>query len=482
MNEVLQPGLQAGGSGVDTHHSTAPAASSTVCPGANAPSAATTADPAAAVTGRKLGKYQLSSLLGKGGMGEVYKGFDPLVERYVAIKVLPASLTSNATALQRFLAEARASGKLIHPHAVALYEIGEQDGSYYLVMEFVAGGSIAGMIAKRGRIPWQQAALLGSQLCRGLAAAHQVGLIHRDIKPDNLLCSAEDCCKITDFGLAKATETSEGSSLNMTKPGDLLGTPYYMSPEQFNGSQVDLRSDIYSAGGTIYHMLTGSPPYHESTNIIQVMYAHCNNPPPDPRKLAPEVPQALVDILTKAMAKNPQDRYASANEMADCLTAIAGSVNLARSGSASAAAVATTAPAPVAAMPPALAQSLSGMPLSIWVVEPSGLQQKILTKHFHGLGVSDVRVFPNLAETMAELGHSTPTALFTAMHLPDGTGDDLARALLSSPMGAKIYCFLISSDAQASAPTSFYPGRPLILPKPVTQETLMQALQRIRAR
>lgn len=425
--------------------------------------------------GSFLGKYQIKGFLGQGGMGVVYRGFDPLVERDVALKVMPPSLSASTSALQRFMAEARAVGKLIHPNATALYEIGQVDGNYFLAMEFVGGGSVASLIEQQ-RLPPHRATRYISEVCQGLAAAHQVGLIHRDIKPENLLRTAQDHVKITDFGLAKVSDALSGSSMHLTNPGSLLGTPLYMSPEQFNGGQIDARTDIYSAGATYYHFLTGKAPYVESKNLVQLMFAHCQKPVPDPRELVPDIPEACAKIVMKAMAKQPEDRYATADDMAIAAISLLDGLTSASTS----AAVSSRPASPTSALPsnPAGSQVSIGS-LVIWLLEPSRMQAKVLQQQLTGLGVAQVRVFSTIAETFNALQAEAPHAIISAMHLDDGNGDDLAAQLRGHPRGASVLCFLVSSDAAVVDSGSYHPGRPLVLPKPLTKEMLTGALSRI---
>lgn len=276
--------------------------------------------------GTLIGKYVIKELLGQGTMGVVYRGFDPMVERDVALKVLPPSLSADSTALQRFMSEARAVGKLVHPNATALYEIGQVDGTYFLAMEFVAGGSIASLMLNGKRLSPEVATRYLSEICFGLSAAHEVGLVHRDIKPENLLRTTSDHVKITDFGLAKVSDAMSVATLSLTNPGSLIGTPLYMSPEQFSGAKVDGRTDLYSAGATYYHMLTGTAPYAESKSLMHLMYAHCHRPVPDPRAVVPEIPEGCAQIVMRAMAKSPEERYATASDMALAATSLQASL------------------------------------------------------------------------------------------------------------------------------------------------------------
>jgi CheY-like chemotaxis protein len=398
--------------------------------------------------GGRLGKYEIKSFLARGGMGEVYHGFDPLVERDVALKVLPADVAATKTALQRFLAEARAVGKLLHTHTVALYEIGQDGPTLYLAMEFVPGGSVADLLARLGRLEWRQATRYLIEVCHGLAAAHAVGIMHRDIKPENLLRTADDHIKITDFGLAKALDAL--GQLGLTKPGSVLGTPYYMSPEQFEGAGIDHRSDLYSAGATYYHLLTGQRPYAELESILQVMVAHGTRPVPDPRALLPELPAGCAAVIARAMAKRQDDRYASATEMAAALGAL-------------------------------LEEKPARSEVVFWLVEPSRLQARSLQVLLGELGVARTRVFTTMAEALVAASQGLPTALLAALHLADGSGEELADKMRGLPGGGAVVSFLLSSDASKASPATNRAGRPIVLVKPVTKDMLAQVVERVRA-
>ena len=189
--------------------------------------------------GRHIGKYEITKVLGVGGMGVVLMGHDISIERDVAIKVLPAELSANQQALNRFLAEAKSAGKLNHPNAVTIYEIAQDGNDHFLVMEVVAGGSTEDQIEKSGAYSVSEATRIVIEACRGLAAAHKAGLVHRDIKPGNLLLTEDGTVKVSDFGLAKRTQNQ---ALQLTQVGQIVGTPYYMSPEQCESRAVDARA------------------------------------------------------------------------------------------------------------------------------------------------------------------------------------------------------------------------------------------------
>ncbi len=262
--------------------------------------------------GKSLGKYQVTEILGKGGMGVVLKAHDGVIGRDVAIKVLAGHLAANDTALARFLAEARAAGQLNHPNVASIYEMGQEGTSHFLVMEYLPGGSLGDRLEKLGPLSVLEATRAMVDACQGIAAAHAAGLIHRDLKPANFMRTGEGSIKVTDFGLAKATSDQ---SQQMTQAGTVIGTPFFMSPEQCQGETVDARSDIYSLGATYYSLLTGKNPYHDSSSVPQLMYAHCHGEIPDPRAVDESIPPACSRIIAKAMAKAPANRYMSAKAM-----------------------------------------------------------------------------------------------------------------------------------------------------------------------
>jgi urea transport system substrate-binding protein len=269
--------------------------------------------------GHTLGKYQITEFLGSGAMGVVYKAHDATIERDVAIKILPRALSAHQTTLQRFLAEAKAAGKLSHPNVVTIHEIAHEAETHYIVMEVVSGGCIADRLERQGSFSVLEATQIISDACNGLTAAHAVGLIHRDVKPANLLRAQDGTVKVADFGLAKG---AVDSSLQLTQAGQVVGTPYFMSPEQCESRTGDHRSDIYSLGATYYSLLSGENPYDGAGSTVQVMYAHCHSEIPDPRKLNRAIPDACAAIIARAMAKQPEDRYQSAEAMLADLNAV----------------------------------------------------------------------------------------------------------------------------------------------------------------
>ncbi len=259
----------------------------------------------------RLGRYAVTGQLGRGGMGIVYEAEDTRLKRKVAIKLLPKEVSSNPEALARFLREAQGAAKLNHANVVAVYDIGETADTHYIVMELINGGNAQEMLRQRGSFHWWEATSILMDVCRGVAAAHKAGLIHRDIKPSNILRSSEGVVKLGDFGLVKPAGIK---GTEVTALGEMVGTPHYMSPEQSRCDALDERSDIYSLGATYFALLTGRPPFN-SPDCMQVLFAHCAHPVPDPREIAPDVPEVCTAIIRKAMAKNRAQRHASAAEL-----------------------------------------------------------------------------------------------------------------------------------------------------------------------
>jgi urea transport system substrate-binding protein len=262
------------------------------------------------LVGTSLGKYQIVGALGRGGMGVVYQAYDALIDRQVALKLLPHEFSENEQALRRFLLEAQAAGRLNHQNTVGVYDAGIEGEIYYVVMELVTGGSVSDKL-RDGPYSWKRATRIVADACQGVAAAHAAGMTHRDIKPSNLLFTEDGTVKVADFGLASAPGMM-GASLS--NAGDILGTPNFMSPEQCESKPVDERTDIYSLGATYFSLLTAEMPY-ESRATMQVMYAHIHAEPPDPWSIDPDIPAACKSIIEKAMAKSPDGRYQSVEEM-----------------------------------------------------------------------------------------------------------------------------------------------------------------------
>jgi eukaryotic-like serine/threonine-protein kinase len=255
-----------------------------------------------------LDRYEVGRLLGAGGMAEVFEGRDRLLARRVAIKVLQVQFARDPSFLIRFKREAQAAASLSHPNIVGVYDTGSEDGTHFIVMEYVDGRTLKEVIRAEGPLYPERAAEICADVCSALVAAHARGLIHRDIKPGNVMLTPDGKVKVMDFGIARAT-TSE----TITQTAAVVGTAQYISPEQAQGQAVDYRSDIYSLGCCLYEMLTGTVPFTGATPVA-IAYRHVREDPTPPRMLNADVPAPLEAICLKAMAKLPDNRYQTAAE------------------------------------------------------------------------------------------------------------------------------------------------------------------------
>jgi serine/threonine-protein kinase len=264
----------------------------------------------------KIGRYKIKSELGRGGMATVYLAYDPSFEREVAIKILPLEMLHDPQFHIRFEREIKLVAALEHPSIVPVYDVGDEDGQPYFVMRYMTGGSLSARIAN-GRFSLEDAARIVEKIAQGLSFAHKKGIIHRDLKPDNILFDENDEPFISDFGVAKLTEASGGLT-----GGGVVGTPAYMSPEQAQGADVDIRSDVYGLGVIVYQMLTGQQPYKADTPM-GVVIKHVTEPVPEILNVCPDLPLE-VDILIKtALAKDKNKRYATTVDLAKALNLIA---------------------------------------------------------------------------------------------------------------------------------------------------------------
>jgi len=260
-----------------------------------------------------FGEYKLLEKLGEGGMGAVYKAQETLANRIVALKVLRKNLAGNHAFAERFTREAQLAGSLSHPNIVACHNAGFARGIQYMVMEFVDGETLKTSLKKRegGKLPEAESLLIVRDVARGLAHAHAKGIVHRDIKPDNILISKTGAIKLSDFGTAKSFLDQE----SMTQTGVIIGTPHYISPEQVRAdSEIDHRADLYALGGTLYHILCGRLPFDASTGL-EIMRRHLQEELENPADINPALSVGAVQIVSKLMAKDRKERYQSALEL-----------------------------------------------------------------------------------------------------------------------------------------------------------------------
>ncbi|MGZ4143638.1 MAG: Stk1 family PASTA domain-containing Ser/Thr kinase [Actinomycetota bacterium] len=258
-------------------------------------------------------RYELSDQLGAGGMAEVYLGRDRVLGRTIAVKTLLAQYGGDPHFIERFRLEAQHAAALNHPNIVSVYDTGSDDGTHYIVMEYVEGKTLRDVIREEGPLLPERVAEIGADVCAGLAFAHAHGIVHRDIKPANIMITSGGAVKVTDFGIARAV-----SGDTVTQTAMVLGTAQYFSPEQAQSAPVDARSDIYSLGVVLYEMLTRQVPFTGSSPVA-IAYKHVKEAPVLPSRLNPDVPASLEAIVMKAMAKNPDNRYQTAQEMREDL-------------------------------------------------------------------------------------------------------------------------------------------------------------------
>lgn len=277
-------------------------------------------------SGTKLGEYEVKSLLGAGGMGEVYRARDARLGRDVAIKVLPSVLSSDPERLRRFEQEARAAAALNHPNILAVFQMGTYEGAPYLVSELLEGETLREQI-KRGRLAVRKAIDCGVQVARGLAAAHEKGIVHRDLKPENLFVTKDGRVKILDFGLAKLRQPQQGSEHSApmtsgeTEPGIMMGTVGYMAPEQVRGQTADHRADVFAFGAILYEMLSGKRAFQKATSP-ETMTAILNEDPPGISQVMTSIAPALQRVVHRCLEKNPEQRFQSASDLAFALDAL----------------------------------------------------------------------------------------------------------------------------------------------------------------
>ena len=273
------------------------------------------------------GRYRIEQKIGSGGMSSVYQAFDPTLERWVAIKLMHRDISSDPDQLERFRREARAVAQLNHPHVVTVIDAGEDEGAPFIVFEYVEGETLKDRIKRQGRLPVSEAVAYAIEIGRALECAHMHRLVHRDVKPQNVLIDPDGRAKVTDFGIARSLE-----SHGLTATGRVLGTTDYVSPEQALGHEVTPQSDIYSLGVVLFEMLTGEPPFRAESQVAVAM-KHVREPLPDVQRLRPEISAALAAVVERASAKETAHRYETVGEMVHDLEEVL-AIEAARTGEA----------------------------------------------------------------------------------------------------------------------------------------------------
>jgi outer membrane protein assembly factor BamB len=264
--------------------------------------------------GTQIAGYSVESLISRGGMGEVYLAQQDAPKRKVALKLLSPELSEDAGFRERFARESEAAASIDHPNVIPIYQSGQVDGALFIAMRYVEGTDLRALFAEQGPLPSERAIHICAQVADALEAAHERGLVHRDVKPANILIGRSDHAYLSDFGLIRRTELSTG----ITKTGQFMGTLDYASPEQFEGKPLGPPTDVYSLGCVLFECLVGEPPFRREQDAA-VMYAHLHDPPPSAQARRPEVPSGLDQVIGKAMAKRPADRYVTAGELAAAL-------------------------------------------------------------------------------------------------------------------------------------------------------------------
>lgn len=278
-----------------------------------------TPPPGASRLGTRFGPYELKSLIGVGGMGEVYRAYDTVKERMVAVKLLRTEIAADASFQERFRRESRVAARLQEPHVIPVHDFGEIDGVLYIDMRLVDGASVKELLRSGGPLTPARATAIVTQVAAALDAAHADGLVHRDIKPENVLLTPDDFAYLVDFGIAHV-----GGEASVTMTGVLIGSSAYMAPERFSGGPVGPAADVYALTCLLYEMLIGRPPF-ETGDLRQLMSAHMFSPAPRPSIMRRGIPRAFDEVVAKGMAKDAVDRYSSAGELAKAARAAAGS-------------------------------------------------------------------------------------------------------------------------------------------------------------
>src|SRR3954469_3811614 len=300
--------------------------------------------------GSTVAGYRIESVAGQGGMGGVYRATQLGLGRPVALKLIATELAHDVSFRQRFQRESQIAASIDHPNVIPVYEAGESEGSLFLAMRYVDGTDLGALVGREGRLDPARAVRIVAQVAAGLDAAHRRGLVHRDVKPANVLLADEDeHVYLTDFGLTKRTT----SAAALTRTGMFVGTLDYCAPEQIRGEPADGRADVYALGCVLFRCLAGEAPYERDSDVAK-MYAHLNDPIPTVTALAPDVPAALDDVLAEALAKDADDRFSTAGALAQAaLAALA------------------DAPAPVAPRAPSVAPAPAPAPVSVPPAPPS---------------------------------------------------------------------------------------------------------------
>lgn len=325
--------------------------------------------------GDEFAGYRIERRLGRGGMGILYLALEPGLDRRVALKLIAPEAAAEEVFARRFAEESRIAASIEHPNVVPIYAAGEEGGVPFIAMRFVAGSDLSQRIAREGRLPPERAVALIAQVANGLDAIHAAGLVHRDVKPANVLLSGGDAehAYITDFGVARNVTTESG----LTQTGRFVGTLDYVAPEQISGGEVDARVDVYALGCLLFKLLTGEVPFPREGEAAR-LYAHLHDPPPAPSLYAPEVSMALDDVVARAMSKQPEDRYPSAGDLGRAALAAVSGTQVAVPERTVATGAAATQTAATRRLPPSDERPASGERSASGARPPSAGRKRLL--------------------------------------------------------------------------------------------------------
>jgi serine/threonine-protein kinase len=446
-----------------------------------------------------FGSYLILDRLGAGGMGTVFKARHARMKRLVALKLLTREAAGQGTFARRFQREVETIAQLSHPNIVMAFDAGEAEAGLFLVMEFVNGRDLGREVQERGPLPVADAVNCVLQAARGLEYAHGQGVIHRDVKPANLLRDAAGVVKVADLGLARFNDTLPAGTSGVTQAGNILGTADYMPPEQATDSaHVDHRADVYSLGCTLHFLLTGRPPY-VAASVMATLFKHSSAPIPSLRMTRPDVPAALDDLFARMVAKTPAERPQTMTDVVRALEGLVLQDVPVPAGLAPAA-----PPQPSTGTPDAGAQTLVNPAVAVaptldfaappgaaktsapvLLVEPSRTQAGIIRRMLQEAGADNVQVAPSGKKALEALrqppGGVRPRAVVSAMHLDDMTGAELVGTMRADPALAGVGFVLITSSLGDSPPEPRLAGaaHTALLPKPFDRETLGRALAEV---
>jgi serine/threonine-protein kinase len=454
-----------------------------------------------------IGNYIVLDRLGAGGMGTVYKARHRRMKRVVALKFLPRESAGQSGFAERFQREVETIAQLSHPNIVMAFDADEAPRGLFLVMEFVDGRDLASEVTERGPLSIADAVDCIVQAGRGLAYAHHHGVVHRDVKPANLLRDAAGVVKVADLGLARLTSEASGVHSSLTQAGSILGTADYIAPEQaLDSANIDHRVDIYSLGCTLYFLLTGRPLY-SAGSLMALLLKHREAPIPSLAQARRDVPDELEVLYRRMAAKRPEDRFPTMGEAVDALDLLRAAISLSAARPASTGAApadSSAANATLLAQPGAPVDSGDfrlGVPssssvdalsasavrrvaeLKVVLVEPSRAQASIVRQYLQKLGVEDVRTTGSGREVLEIAGQKAVDVVVSSMHLADMTGVQLAAALHGDPRCSGVGFVLASSESDGGAASEAlaFPMT-VLLPKPFDLPRLARALAQATGR